>query len=137
MVARLLEFTTHHYLLVGLLVALLLALIVHELRRSGPSLSHNQLTTLVNAGSGIVLDIRPHKEFCTGHVAGALNIPQEKLAERLTELDKYKDKTIVVVDASGMHSGSACTALQKAGHKVAKLGGGMASWRGDNLPVVK
>lgn len=137
MVARLIEFSTHHSLLVGLLVVIVVALLIHELRRSAPSLGHHQLTQLVNSGAAVVVDIRPRKEFTTGHIAGALSIPQDKLNERLSELDKYKDKTIVVVDANSMHSGAACTTLQKAGHKAARLTGGMVTWRNENLPVVK
>lgn len=42
-----------------------------------------------------------------------------------------------MVDAMGQHAGSVCAKLSKAGHEAARLSGGIASWRGDNLPVVK
>ena len=67
----------------------------------------------------------------------ALNIPYEKLVSRTGELEKHKAKTIIVVDAMGQHAGTACRELQKAGFTAAKLSGGISSWRGDNLPVVK
>ncbi|GGJ83522.1 rhodanese-like domain-containing protein [Pseudomonas matsuisoli] len=137
MVAKFLEFATNHYLLVGLFFVLLIALLFNEMRRAGRALTSGQLTSLVNADQGVVVDIRPAKEFATGRVAGAVNIPQDKLVNRISELDKYKGKTIIVVDASGQHSGSACQELKKAGHTVARLSGGMSTWRADNLPVVK
>ncbi|MNG13207.1 molybdopterin biosynthesis protein MoeB [compost metagenome] len=84
-----------------------------------------------------MLDVRNNKDFSSGHIVGALNIPFDKLASRLVELDKHKAKTVIVVDAIGQHAGSVARDLQKAGFTAAKLGGGIASWRGDNLPVVK
>ena len=37
----------------------------------------------------------------------------------------------------GQHAGSIARELKKAGYTVAKLSGGIATWRGDNLPLVK
>jgi rhodanese-related sulfurtransferase len=137
MVSKFIEFATNHYLLVGLFVVLLIALLFNETRRAGRSLTTGQLTTLVNADQGVVVDIRPAKEFTTGRIAGALNIPHDKLVNRISELEKHKGKTIIVVDASGQQSGAACGELKKAGYTVARLSGGMSTWRADNLPVVK
>lgn len=134
---RLIEFATHHYLLVGALLVLLVLLALHELSKAGRALSTRELTALVNAEQGLVLDIRPSKEFAGGHISGALNIPADKLNQRMSELDKHKAKTIIVVDAMGQHAGTWCGVLSKAGYTVAKLSGGIGSWRGENLPLVK
>lgn len=137
MLAHLIEFATNHYALVGTFAVLLVLLIVTELRKGGKSLSSSQLTALVNADQGMVLDVRSHKDFATGHIVDALNIPFEKLVSRMAELEKHKAKTIIVVDALGQHAGGVARDLQKAGFTAAKLGGGIATWRSDNLPVVK
>jgi len=137
MLAHLIEFATTHYVLSGLFAVLLALLIFTELRRGGQSLSSRELTALVNGDQGLVLDVRSNKDFAGGHVVGALNIPYEKLVSRLAELEKHKAKTLIVVDAMGQHAGSACRELKKAGFTAAKLSGGIASWRGDNLPLVK
>src|SRR5690606_34501317 len=63
MVAHLIEFATSHYLLVGIFVVLLVLLIVTEARKGGRSLSNGELTALVNADKGLVIDIRASKEF--------------------------------------------------------------------------
>mgnify|MGYP003153346317 FL=1 len=99
--------------------------------------SCRELTALVNSGEGVVLDVRVKKEFDAGHIVDALNIPYDKLVSRTGELEKHKAKTIIVVDAMGQHAGTACRELLKAGFTAAKLSGGISSWRGDNLPVVK
>jgi len=52
MPAQLLEFALNHPLLCGAFTALLLLLIVTELRRGGKSLSSRELTALVNADEG-------------------------------------------------------------------------------------
>lgn len=137
MVAQLIEFISNHYVLSSLFLVLLVLLIVTELRRGGRSLSTRELTALVNAEQAVVLDVRAKKEFDGGHIVDSLNIPYEKLVNRIAELEKHKAKTIIVVDAMGQHAGTLCRELKKAGYTAAKLSGGIASWRGDNLPLVK
>lgn len=137
MVPKLIEFVTHHYILSGIFVVLLILLLISEFRRGGRNLSTRELTTLVNGGQAVVLDVRPHKDFAAGHIVDALNIPYDKLASRMGELEKHKAKTLIVVDAMGQHAGTVCGELQKQGFGAARLAGGMSSWRGENLPVVK
>ena len=91
MVAHLIQFATDHYILVAIFVVLLVALLVNELRRGGQSLSNGQLTALVNADKALVIDIRPSKEYSAGHIVGALNIPQDKLANRMAELEAQSE----------------------------------------------
>lgn len=137
MLAKLIEFASNHYALSGAFIVLLALLIVVELRKGGKSLSSRELTALLNNEQGVVLDVRGQKDFSAGHITGALHIPYEKLASRMAELEKHRGKTLVVVDAMGQHAGSVSRELKKAGFDAAKLSGGIATWRGDNLPVVK
>lgn len=137
MLANLIEFASTHYVLSGLFVVLLALLIFTELRKGGQSLSSRELTALINSEQGLVLDVRGQKDFSAGHIVGALHIPYEKVASRIAELEKHKDKTLIVVDAMGQHAGTVSRDLKKAGFNAAKLSGGIASWRGDNLPLVK
>lgn len=137
MLANLIEFVSNHYVLVSIFLALLVLLAITETQKGGKSLGNRELTALVNRDEGVVLDVRAKKEFDAGHIVDSLNIPYEKLVSRTGELEKHKAKTIIVVDAMGQHAGTACRELQKAGFTAAKLSGGISSWRGDNLPVVK
>lgn len=138
MVAHLIEFATNHYLLVALFLVLLVLLIVYEARKGGRSLSNGELTALVNGDKAVVIDIRPSKDFSAGHIVGAINIPQDKFAARIGELEKHKgSKTLIIVDNMGQHSGTICRDLLKAGFTAAKLSGGVSSWKADNLPLVK
>ncbi|KPB16191.1 rhodanese-like domain-containing protein [Pseudomonas savastanoi] len=137
MVAHLLEFATNHYLITGAFVILLGLLIAYELSKCGASLSTRELTALVNSDQGVVIDVRSKKDFTAGHIVGSLNFPQDKVLTRTAELQKYKDKTLIIVDAMGQHAGTTARELLKSGFKAAKLSGGISSWRGDNLPLVK
>lgn len=137
MLDKLPEFIANHYILSTSFIVLAGLFFANEARRGGRNLSSGELTALINGGKAVVVDIRPHKEFSTGRIAGALNIPHDKLETRMVELEKHKEHTIILVDAAGLHAGIACTALQKAGYQAVRLSGGMQTWRNDSLPVVK
>lgn len=137
MLANLIEFATTHFILSGLFVIILSLLIFTELRKGGQSLSSREVTALINRDQGVVIDIRNKKDFSSGHIVGALNIPHDKLTSRIAELEKHKAKTLILVDALGQQAGTAARDLKKAGFNAARLGGGIATWRSDNLPVVK
>ena len=68
------------------------ALVFVEGQKGGSTLSHHQVTRLLNGELALVLDVRDKKEFDAGHIAGALNIPFAKLDSRVTELEKWKEK---------------------------------------------
>lgn len=93
---------------------------------------------LINHKNAMVLDVREQSEYDTGHVLNAKLIPLGKLKERLGELEKYRDKPIVVVCRSGNRSGSACHLLGKQGFAQAfNLAGGVQAWQKDKLPLEK
>ena len=137
MLDKLPEFISNHYILTTSFVVLLGLFFANESRRGGRNLSSRELTALVNAGTAVLVDVRPHKEYSAGHITGALNIPVDKFDSRMVELEKHKALTIVIIDANGTHAGTLCAQLQKAGFQAVRLAGGMLTWRGDNLPVVK
>ena len=117
---------------------LLVLFIRNETHRGGSSVSAQELVALVNKEDAVVLDLRDQKEYAAGHIANAVNIPYSALESRLSELDKFKDKPIVLTCKMGQHAGSAGTALRKNGFpNVSRLSGGIAEWRNQNLPVVK
>ena len=135
--AKFLEFITAHYVLSGTFIVLVVLLIVQQSRNAGRNLSSRELTAMVNRDEAFILDIRPKKEFSTGHIVGSVNISNDQLKDKMAELEKHKDKTIIVVCASGLNAGAACAELKKAGFTAARLSGGITGWRSENLPVVK
>jgi rhodanese-related sulfurtransferase len=135
---QLFEFVGNNPFLVGAFSLLLGLFVRNESRRGGRSVSAQQLVDLVNRQNAVVLDVRDRKEFDEGHIANALNIPYASLDSRLSELNAYKERPIVVACKMGQHSGAAGTTLRKNGFdQVTRLTGGITEWRNQNLPVVK
>ena len=135
---QLFTFIGNHPLLVGAFVLFLILFIRNEMSRGGATISSQKLVQLVNSENAIVIDVREANEYSEGHIVDAINIPFASFESRSDELNKHKDKPLIVACKVGQHSGSAGTILRKKGFtNVLRLTGGMAEWRGQNLPVVK
>jgi len=135
---RLLEFVVNHPELVGPFVVLVVLFILLETRRGGKTVSTHQLTHLVNREGALVLDVRDSKEFREGHITDARNIPFSTLKESLSQLEKFKDKPVVIVCKMGQHAGAAGRILHENGFKdVRRLSGGLTTWSSEGLPLVK
>lgn len=131
------EFLAQQWLLVSALLAVVVMLVLHESRKSGPSLSPQQAINLVNNEDGVFVDLRDAGEFGKGHIMGAVNIPATKLPERMVELEKYKDKPVVLVCKMGQQASAAGKQLKAADYtRVNKMTGGMMEWSNLQLPTV-
>lgn len=135
---RILTFATNHYILVSAFFLLWAYFFFLETRRGGETLSPQMATNLVNRDDGLILDIRKSEEFREGHIAGSINIPNDQIAERIAELEKYRDKPLVLVCNSGTTTAHAGRFLKTKGfQRVGRISGGLQGWRNENLPVVK
>ncbi len=135
------EFIKENAMLIGLAVGSGLALIWPMLNKgvSGvPSISPTEAVMLMNRSKPLVLDVRDEAEFLAGHIQGAKHIPVSELAGRIKEIEKYKDKPVLVHCRSGMRAKTACTILQgQQFTKLNQLQGGLESWQEAKLPLVK
>jgi rhodanese-related sulfurtransferase len=110
----------------------------HESRKSGESLTPQQAINLLNREEGVFLDLRESAEFGKGHIANAMNIPAGKVDGRIAELDKFREKPIVLVCKMGQHSSPVGKKLRAEGYaKVYRMSGGMMEWSQLQLPLVK
>jgi rhodanese-related sulfurtransferase len=104
----------------------------------GPAVNTLEATVLMNKKDSLVLDVRPADEFSQGHILNARNIPLDDLEGRLKEIERYKDKPVIVSCATGSRSGAAAGVLRKHGFtNVVNLSGGIAAWRQAGLPTEK
>jgi rhodanese-related sulfurtransferase len=93
---------------------------------------------LINHKDALVLDVREESEYKAGHILNAKLISLGSLNGRIGELEKYKDRPVVVVCRSGNRSGAACAALGKHGFTQAyNLAGGVMAWQKASLPLEK
>lgn len=135
---QIVTFAASHYILVGSLITLLCLLVITEIRKGAPSISSQDLTRLVNKENAVVIDVREKVDFNKGHIVSALNFPYSTLKERTSELSKYQDSTIIIVDAMGQHAGTASKWLKESGiAMVMRLKGGISGWQADSLPLIK
>lgn len=81
----------------------------------------------------LLIDVRTPQEFASGHIAGAINIPVEQLANRLSEVST--SMPIVVYCQSGNRSGQASTILAQNEYDDIYDLGGIARWRSAGYPV--
>jgi len=123
-------------------VGIFVAIIVTTIRiKMSPikQLSPQELTFAMNREGGVVLDTRSEKEFKNSHILDAKHITAEKVKNNdFAALEKYKDKPIIVVCASGITASKVANQLLKVGFiKASLLKGGMNAWTGAGLPVAK
>lgn len=91
-----------------------------------------------NDASLVIVDVRTAEEFAQGHVPGAINIPHDKVADRIQELMGAKSKDVVVYCRSGRRSGMAAETLQAHGFtSLLQLEGNLQGWADAKLPVEK
>jgi rhodanese-related sulfurtransferase len=104
----------------------------------GPSVTTLEATQLINRQDALVLDVREQAEFAQSHILNARWLPLSQLEARAGEIEKFKDKPLIVYCASGSRSSTAASALTKRGFsKVVNLAGGFVAWQQAGLPVQK
>lgn len=93
---------------------------------------------LINHKDAFVLDVREPSEYNNGHLLNAKLLPLGKLKERIGELEKHRDKPMLVVCRSGNRSGTACAILASNGFtQVYNLAGGVMAWQSSKMPLEK
>ncbi|MBT9589352.1 MAG: rhodanese-like domain-containing protein [Thiobacillus sp.] len=107
-------------------------------RLSGIEQADTLKATRLFNDDALILDVREDKEYAAGHIPKAKHIPLGKLSSRIQELNKHKNKPILVTCRSGQRSARACGMLKKAGFEtVFNQAGGIIAWERANLPVAK
>ncbi len=134
-----LQFANAHPLLMAVLLLALLSIVANEVHGNltgGRKLSAPEAVRLINDREARVIDIRPVADFKKAHVMGAINIPNDKLKGRISELERDKAKPFIVYCALGGAAGEAAKTLRQQGFAEAfPLKGGLNAWLAASLPV--
>ena len=132
------DFLLQQWPLASALAVAILLLIFHESRRSGNTVTPQQLTNLVNRQQAAIIDLREQVDFRKGHIVDAINIPYAKLSERVGELDNLRERPVILVCKLGQFSSAAGKQLLAKGFKqVYRLSGGISEWQTSQLPLIK
>ncbi len=141
MLTQISEFAVNHPFLVLAFVVLLVLVVANELRTATQrfaSLTPAAAVQLMNNDDIVVLDVREPTETAAGKIAKAIQIPVGAVKTRIAELDKHKNKTLLVYCKTGARSGAACKELSNNGFdKVYSLNGGLLAWQEAHLPISK
>lgn len=137
---RIPEFIGNHPLLFAAFFAVLGMLVYTEWTRargSATSLSPFAATRLLNDGGALVVDVRDEKEYKSGHVINAMSVPVGAMDQHLHQLQKHKERDVLVYCDNGMRTSRAVARLKKEGFsKVHTLAGGLVAWEKASLPTV-
>ncbi|MFH9043394.1 ArsR/SmtB family transcription factor [Streptomyces sp. NPDC017966] len=101
----------------------------------GAEVTREALTSRIEAGDVVVLDVRPAEEYLAGHIPGAVSIPVDELADRIDELAEH---TEIVVYCRGEYcvlAHDAVRLLNDRGRRAIRLNDGMLEWRLSRMPV--
>ncbi|KQT43896.1 MULTISPECIES: rhodanese-like domain-containing protein [unclassified Methylophilus] len=135
------EFFKENVLLIGLAIGSGVALLFPLLNRSAAGstlLTVTEAVMLMSRKQVLVLDVREPDEFKQGHLQGARNIPLSQLATRVAELEKFKDKPVLLVCERGNRTRAAVKVLrEKQFSALHQLKGGMQAWIEAKMPLGK
>ena len=132
---QLLQFIQHNLLLVALWLLSGISLLWIQRQLGGARISSLELAPLLYQQACLV-DLRAAREFQKSHIAGSFNLPASKLETSLTELEKYRDRPLILVCQMGQQSAAVGRKLKRAGFQdVRILARGIMGWQDENLPL--
>jgi rhodanese-related sulfurtransferase len=112
---------------------------VREAKSVIKEISVAEVNSLIDADKSIViLDVRDHEEFETGHIPGAINISRGMLEFKMNLIIPVKSARIIVYCAIDLRGPLAAKTLNDLGYKNAvNMIGGLKSWREAGYPLQK
>ena len=113
-----------------LLPILLVSLLYWSCEEPATIESKNAIT-LINNDAYYFLDVRTTEEHRIKSIPDTDCIPVQEIEKRIVELDKYRDKKIIVYCRSGNRSGTATKILNENGFTAFNMLGGMNGWKGE------
>jgi rhodanese-related sulfurtransferase len=99
------------------------------------AINRDELLHWLKTGPVVVLDVRPAEEYTAGHIAGAISIQLDQIADRLGDLPADIE---VVTYCSGTYcvlAHDAVRLLTPHGRRAVRLAEGMLEWRLADLPI--
>ncbi|TFG95943.1 MAG: molybdenum cofactor biosynthesis protein MoeB, partial [Myxococcales bacterium] len=98
--------------------------------RSIPEIQAAALKAALDSGEELLLlDVRQPEEFSKARIDGAVLIPLGELQARLGELDRWRERRVVVTCHHGMRSQSGAEFLRQSGFtRIESLAGGIEAW---------
>jgi rhodanese-related sulfurtransferase len=98
-------------------------------------LSARELDERLEQGKVVVLDVRPEAEYRSGHIAGAISAPLERLESIAPGLPKRREVVAYCRGPYCVYADEAVRLLRARGLRARRLDVGFPEWRRAGLPV--
>jgi len=99
-------------------------------------IDRDELARRIEAGTVVVIDVRPVEEFEQGHIAGAVSVPLDDLTSwARDEAPKRKQIVAYCRGPYCVYAVRAVAELTKRGLRAMRSKDGVAEWRAAGLPV--
>uniref|UniRef100_A0A3B0MBE9 Thiosulfate sulfurtransferase GlpE n=1 Tax=Arsenophonus endosymbiont of Trialeurodes vaporariorum TaxID=235567 RepID=A0A3B0MBE9_9GAMM len=140
MMQEIMQFISRHPILSLAWIALLIAVIILTFKglfAKTKNITRAQAIQLINKEQAISIDLRSRDDFRKGHIIDSINLtPSEIKDNNIGELEKHKQKPIIVVSANGMEASKPAEQLvQYCFERVFILKEGITGWSSENLPL--
>jgi rhodanese-related sulfurtransferase len=110
--------------------------LIEEAQKSITTISVEEAKALFDKGGVVFLDCREPKEYKSGHIPGAINIPRGLLEFQIDKKIPDKNAAVVIYCKSGGRASLGCCSIQRMGYKnVKNLKGGWQAWSKAGYPV--
>lgn len=100
------------------------------------TISSEEAYKILNDTSFVLLDVRTMPEHLGERIKETPLIPVQELEQRLSELEQYKGKKIIVYCRTDNRSGYATSLLRKHGFEAYNMTGGIVRWKMEKLPTI-
>jgi rhodanese-related sulfurtransferase len=99
-------------------------------------IDRDELARRIDAGTVVVIDVRPAEEFEQGHIAGAVSVPIHKIKSwARAEAPKRKQIVAYCRGPYCVYATQAVTELRRQGRRAIRSSDGVAEWRAAGYPV--
>ncbi len=98
-------------------------------------IGRDELAERITAGDVVVVDVRPSAEYAAGHIAGAVSIPIDDLANHVKALPSGVDVVAYCRGPYCVFADDAIRLLRRRGRSAQRLQDGFPEWQHAQLPV--
>jgi rhodanese-related sulfurtransferase/DNA-binding transcriptional ArsR family regulator len=98
-------------------------------------IERDELARRIEAGTVVLIDVRPPEEFEQGHIAGAVSVPIDEIKTWARGAPKRKQIVAYCRGPYCVYALQAVTELQKRGLRAVRAKDGVSEWRAAGLPI--
>ena len=98
-------------------------------------IGRDELAERIAGGDVVVVDVRPSAEYAAGHIAGAVSIPLDDLANHVKSLPSRVDVVAYCRGPYCVFADDAVRMLRRRGRTAQRLQDGFPEWRSTGRPI--